>query len=942
MTPTPASRPRRPSPNLRRSYLLQILDRVCVEGTESISPQRVMESLAAPSRFRWASPDGLEVGIPTDDTTVFVSRARKAQLRQRLLDRHNDDHTEDDKPFPWWLGQCIHYGLNFCFTSTDAKGRLAQALLAEKLKRPRFLKKLGRKLKNTYKIRKKPKGRKRPKGNKQSRSVQKPTDLPDPSCQERPTPFVVDLTGDDNSSQGTNADALGTQSQRKRHSQTASKENSTRKWLAQIPSIPKHSSKTQRGKHDILMETLTPPLSNSENSIDAIEDPDLSPSKSRAPTPRKHRPSMRRQKSRGESVVDDSIWDIPDSSEHSDQDSDAMTFEEYIPGSDLDFLYKDEEYDRFSEYEASHCSPLANKHHDRLTRSSAEKRKASQLSELDESSHSPHRMPSKSPDTEERATKRLKQHSQKAPSFNRSSRAKSHSTDEIEENETRGSDVEANQLKTLKTSLKSFSISSDSDSDSDDDPMSSSATSIIQGQVKPSGGQFREAVNPEAAARTGASQTLSSGQMPARHVLPPKSSTTCKVNRDREDQPNVLALSPENGLSRDRGLTSAKTAVEDVPAKRYPNATSRIKTGLAPKANVTYPRSTSELLTRVINDTGAIGIALMQASQKPTRLSGSSLREQDKQAQTQSAPLTSEKEKDDGKRKEKIQIPSRSGDASSSKSMSREKGYSASKRKSDLAKRQRKDSTPDRCDSQKKKTGSTPRKSSPKVVRGETSTTPLPGSQLTLSDSAKKYVRDVLVPARAAHWKQKQPQSKQAREPSCTRRGEDLRDCADTSEKSCQKTKTRKERSDVGAPATPRRKSKDQEYRTKLEEDSDKAKKKRGKLKDCREKDSPIPRRNSAVSASAVSPELASKESHQHGAGKDPVANNHLASEPPISQSLRDEPKLDDNIGGPKQSLKDYVMHSNRKKSEFKSQICVPHNGLMNQMGLPFGQDTRL
>ncbi|KIV92877.1 hypothetical protein PV10_04141 [Exophiala mesophila] len=850
MTSTPASRPRRPSPNLRRSYLLQILDRVCVEGTESISPQRVMESLAAPSRFRWASPDGLEVGIPTDDTTVFVSRARKTQLRQRLLDRHDDYRTEDDKPFPWWLGQCIHYGLNFCFTSTDAKGRLAQALLAEKLKRPRFLKKLGRNLRKTYKNRKKYKSRKRPKRNQQSRSVQKPTEPKDPSCHKRPTPFVVDLTGDDNSSQGTNADALGTQSQRKRDSQTASKENSTRKWLAQIPSIPNHSSKTQRGKHDHLMDTLTPPLSNSESPIDATEHPDLSASEPRDPTPKKHIPSTRRQKPRGESVLDDSIWDIPDSSKHSDQDSDAMTIEEYIPGGDLDFLYKDEEYDRFSEYEASHCSPLANKHHDRLTRSSAEKRKASQLSERDESSHSPHRLPSESPDTEERLTKRIKKHSKKAPSFNRALRAKSHSTDKVKENETHVSNVEANQLKTLKTSLKAFSISSDSDSNSDAEPMSSSATSIIQGQVKPSGSPFRGAVDPKAAA--GVSQPLSSGQMPSRHVLPPNSSPTCKVNKDREEQPNVLALSPENSLSRDQSLISAKTAVEDVPVKRYPNATARIKTELARKANVTYPRSTSELLTQVINDTGAIGIALMQASQKPPKLSGSSLLDQDKQAQTQMAPLTSEKQKEHGKRNENIQMPSRSGDASSSKSIPREKGYSASKRKSDLAKQQRKDSTPDRCNAQRKKGLCTSRKSSPKVVRGETSTTPLPGSQLTLSDSAKKYVRDVLVPARAAHWKQKQPQSNQVREPSCTRRGEGLRDCADTAEKSCQKTKMRKERSDVEAPATPRRKSKDQEYRTKLKGDSDKTKKKRGKLEDCREKDSPISRRNSAVS-----PELA-------------------------------------------------------------------------------------
>lgn len=956
-----SSKPRLPSPSLCRSYLLQILDCVCVTGMQSISPDQVMESLTSTSRFRWSPPDGLEVGIPTDDQTIFVSREKKVQLRQRILDGGDDDdgHTEDDKPFPWWLAQCIHYGLNFCFTSTDAKSRLGQALLAQKLKRPKFLKKLRRNLKKTYRNQKKQNKRKEAKAHKQRASSRSENKARDVGYHPGPPPSVIDLTGDDNSSQDTDVDALGTQSQSNRQSHKVSEERSTNEGLGKTPSIPQHNSKSQ----------MTSPVSDCGHLIDGIEESDSCTFGFGRPTLQTPSPSVQRQRSWAKSAADDSVWDVPDSSEHSDhsdEDSDAMTFQEYLPGTDLDFLYKDDEYECFSEYEASNFSPLATKQHERLTRSSTQKRKASQLSARDQRSCSLLVSPDSLSDAEERLAKRIKDDSRKTRSFNRSPKAKSRLTDRKKESETPVLNVHANQLKTPKTSSKAFSVSSaDSDSDSDDKPMASRRTRSLQGQVKHSGGPYAAVVGPNKAATTRG--------------------------------PKIQAPSLERGSSsRDQSFTTPKTPLEEVSSKPDPKATARINSTVLPRSSETYPRSTSQLLTQVINNTGAIGIALMQASQPPNS-SESSRSERDKQPQTKKGtPLISKKGAESETQKTGPKTPPRRGDVLVSALPSRDQDCGPSKGKNDVAKKQRKNSLQDGCHLQTKTSRSTPLNSSAKVVKGENSASRLPGSQLTLTDSAKKYVREVLVPARDAHWRQTQTQL--IHEPECTEKGGDLRGCADAAKKTCQKTKTQKDRSN-GTPGSPGRKSKNTDYQTKSNEDSDKAKK--NKLRrpdDGKDKARPISWGKSAASISIVPRASACKKAPPNGPGKDTVADFHLPSAPSVEQLLRydshvqlprplpllgqspirlcqeghrgakmeaasahgnDGGGVDDEDfvalpckdqlanasslrkrgRGPQESLMGYVMHSDRKKSKFKSQIRVPASGLMNQMGLPFGED---
>lgn len=969
---------------------------------QSISPDQVMESLTSTSRFRWSSPDGLEVGIPTDDKTIFVSREKKDQLRERILDSGDDDGlTEDDKPFPWWLAQCIHYGLNFCFTSTDAKSRLGQALLAQKLKRPKFLKKLGKTLKKNYRNQKKQNNQKKTKAHKQNASSRSENKNPDAGYHEGPPPSVIDLTGDDSSSQDTDIDGMDTdmdaQSQGSRQSHKLSKERSIQEGLIKAPSIPPHNSKSQKGKQ-APMTPLTSPVSNFGHLNEGVEEPDSCSFSFGKPTLKTPSPSVRRQRSWAKSAADDSVWDVPDSSEHSehsDQDSDTMTFQEYIPGTDLDFLYKDDEYDCFSEYEASVFSPLAIKQHDRLTRSSTQKRKASQPSARDQRSCSPLLFPGSLSDAEKRLAKRIKGDSRQARSFKSSPKAKTRLADGKKENETPVLNVQANQHKTTKTSSKALPVSYDSDSDSDDKPMPSRRTKSLQGKGKHSGGPYGAVVESKMTATTRGPTIVSSSRISAPHILP-NPSTPFTFTRNREAGPNVQAPAPEKGSSsRDPSFTAPKTSLKEVSSKSDPKPTARSNSRVPPRSSETYSRSTSQLLTQVINNTGAIGIALMQASQPPNS-SGSSQSDRHKQPQTEGTPLISKKGPKGQTQKTGPKTPPKRGHALGSALTSRDQDCGPSKGKTDAAKKQRKNSLQDGCDLQTKKSQSTPLKSSAKVIQGETSATRLPGSQLTLTESAKKYVREVLVPARDAHWRQTQTQL--IHEPECTERGGDIRGCADAAKNQCQKSKTQKERSNV-TPGSPVRKSKNPDYQTKSNEDSDKAKKSKiRRPDDGRDKASPISWGQSAASASNVPRASACKTAPPNAHRKDTVADIHLASPPSVEQLLmydshlqlpRPLPRLgqsairlcqegnrgakmedarahgDDGGGldvedfvalpckdqlanasswpkrnrGPQDSLMGYVMHSDRKKSEFKSQIRVPVSDLMNQIGLPFGED---
>jgi len=121
---------------------------------------KIMKKLSQPTNFRYAavSTRRVEVGIPQASGVVYVRRRSMRTLRAYLdrLDRGDEseggdegveDEDENGYDYPFWLAQCVHYGLEFPATSLDARQIFRSAIAGGLRKEPWHLRQLAKALK---------------------------------------------------------------------------------------------------------------------------------------------------------------------------------------------------------------------------------------------------------------------------------------------------------------------------------------------------------------------------------------------------------------------------------------------------------------------------------------------------------------------------------------------------------------------------------------------------------------------------------------------------------------------------------------------------------------------------------------------------------------------------------------------------------------------------
>lgn len=146
-----------------RSSLLQLLQgtlgkELDFQAQETILKRRLMLD----SNFRYRPNVGLQIGVKQDRGRLWFARAPTHELECLTLpekvsnpeaaDRNGNLRVEQTS-YPWWVAQCLHYGLSFPSTHADAESRIRTALLASTLKTPPGLQVLTRRLEKAYQTR---------------------------------------------------------------------------------------------------------------------------------------------------------------------------------------------------------------------------------------------------------------------------------------------------------------------------------------------------------------------------------------------------------------------------------------------------------------------------------------------------------------------------------------------------------------------------------------------------------------------------------------------------------------------------------------------------------------------------------------------------------------------------------------------------------------------